>query len=792
MRRPRLAISNLLGLSGAAAPHLESLEPRTHLSGTPLPDIALLENPQNPVVRMETNVGDFDIELFFFAGSGGRAVSNTVTNFINYIVSGRLDETFFHRAVEGFVLQGGGFSFRNGSGVTTTTTDDPIAIEAGRSNLERTLAMARTNQPVSATSQFFINYVDNPGLNPGGFTPEGYAVFGRVIQGWSVIQAIQALTVRDFFPSDDGSQGDQDNIDGINDPALTTSQFASNFGTVPTTSAYSQASGVRENALLTLVNAELIKPIGNSGFFAQEVAHPEGFRSPFSTETLELFNPNGTLAKYQVIARYEQSVPGTTTRDVVIASGDLDANQKLEIDLANPGAGRTAVREETPYSLIVQTSLPTSTTNPLPIAAASNRRDFGGVVGDSFYITTGAATGGATDPLKTWDFPRVERADSSREFLSWINLSSSIATITAFFYSEGSDVPETLRFTLRAHSRGGAEVHSLGLAVQPPDANGLPAPYSVRVTCDQPIVAALSDWDLPVEAAPTNPPPGLAPYTPAFGGLGIPGGGASQAWMSDLVFRDSSTNAISLFNPNSIPVVVTLNYWTTARAAGSPPNTQTIVVLGNSRKEVPLDLVRTGTVAGERFSASYAAGVLPIAAAFTSLLDTSRGRYVLDRNDGTQSNFATHVAPNAYFADAFIDPSRDSSMQSEVLSIFNPFADSAVNLTVTVTALFSDQTTLTLATQSIASLRRFDLALDASSALRAKAAADPAFRSYALIITGSATGTSQGTIATAGVASLIRRDTATGRAVAHNPILHGTLLSLSDPIFQPTSGGTPG
>lgn len=765
------------GCADASPVSVEGLESRTLMSGTPMPALTDMENANNPVVRFETTFGDVDIELFSFAGSGGGAASNTVTNFLNYVTSGRFDETFFHRSIPGDsspnsigILQGGGFRYKNGTGLAQPTRDGPINFEtSGRSNSARTIAMARTQDVNSATAEFFINYVDNANLS----TPSNnYAVFGRIIQGWNNILTIRALTTRDLS----------------NDPAFNGTTLPIGTTDVPTTSNYNQASGVRENALVNLINVEIIKPVGNSGFFTQEVAYPEGFRSPFSSETLNLFNPNGTLAKYQIIARYERYDDTTQNRDVVLASGDLDANQKLSIDLANPGAGRTAVRTETPYALVIQTSLPVTTINPQAIVAASNRRDFGANVGDSFFPTTGVATGADSTAFRTWDFARIERGDSSREFLVWQNLSEFTATVTVSFYSENSVVPDTFQFTLAPYRRGGVEVYSLGL-LSDRDSNGNFPNYSARVTSDRPIVAALSDWDLPL--AGVDP---VGAYTPAFGGLGIAGGGATIGALSGLWARDGFSNQISLFNSNNIPVVVVLSYWTPGRTPGTNPAQETVVVLANSRKDVELDRARTGTTSGERFSVSFtSSGNQNIAVSYTSL-DTT-GRYQnspTQHADGTQANFLGSIAASAAFADGLIDPTRDVTTQSEIVSIYNPFSSTDVTFSYTITAVFSDQSTITISTGTIAARQSLDVELVNNSALRAKAASDPAFRNYGILVTGTASGTTNGTVNSAGVVSLIRRDTLLGRSVALNPLWSGTALALTDAIFLPGSGGIGG
>jgi len=145
-----------------------------------------------PVVRIATNLGDIVIEL-----DKGSAPA-TVENFISYVDSGLYNDTIFHRVIKSFMIQGGGFT----SDMSQKTTKAPIANEAynGLKNLRGTIAMARTSLPHSATSQFFINTVDNPFLDHKAKTGKGwgYCVFGRVIKGMDVVDTIEgtATTVK--------------------------------------------------------------------------------------------------------------------------------------------------------------------------------------------------------------------------------------------------------------------------------------------------------------------------------------------------------------------------------------------------------------------------------------------------------------------------------------------------------------------------------------------------------------------------------------------------------------------
>lgn len=142
----------------------------------------------NPQVRLTTSQGNITMELY------PQQAPLTVNNFLAYVRSGYYADTIFHRVIDGFVVQGGGFV----SGMTIKPgLQAPIALESnnGLSNLRGTVAMARADVPDSATSQFFVNLVDNIRLDYKDATSPGYAVFGKVVQGLDVVDAIAKAPV---------------------------------------------------------------------------------------------------------------------------------------------------------------------------------------------------------------------------------------------------------------------------------------------------------------------------------------------------------------------------------------------------------------------------------------------------------------------------------------------------------------------------------------------------------------------------------------------------------------------
>ena len=150
-------------------------------------------------VRFTTNHGAFVVEL------NAEKAPKTVANFIDYVQSGHYDGTIFHRVIKGFMIQGGGHLV--GMKEKSKSLNASITNEAdnGLKNDKYTLAMARTSDPHSATAQFFINGTDNDFLNFSSPTASGwgYAVFGAVIEGFDVVDAIEGVkTSRSGFHQD--------------------------------------------------------------------------------------------------------------------------------------------------------------------------------------------------------------------------------------------------------------------------------------------------------------------------------------------------------------------------------------------------------------------------------------------------------------------------------------------------------------------------------------------------------------------------------------------------------------
>jgi peptidyl-prolyl cis-trans isomerase A (cyclophilin A) len=158
-----------------------------------LPTAAMAQDKAGaPKVRLSTSMGDIVLELY------PEKAPRTVENFLQYVRDRHYEGTIFHRVIDGFMVQGGGFN----ADFQQKPTRAPVPLEAsnGLKNDRGTIAMARTSNPNSATAQFFINVVDNAMLNAPNPDGHGYAVFGRVVQGMDAVDKIRTVAVGNKGP----------------------------------------------------------------------------------------------------------------------------------------------------------------------------------------------------------------------------------------------------------------------------------------------------------------------------------------------------------------------------------------------------------------------------------------------------------------------------------------------------------------------------------------------------------------------------------------------------------------
>jgi cyclophilin family peptidyl-prolyl cis-trans isomerase len=155
------------------------------------PPVATPVPVAKPRVQLFTSYGPFVVEL------EPTLAPKTVANFLQYVQDGHYKGTIFHRVIEGFMIQGGGMleTLEEKPGRAPILNEAPQTFKAGLKNSRGTIAMARTGDPHSATAQFYINLVDNPSLDPHGFSVEGYGycAFGRVVSGMEVVDKISLV-----------------------------------------------------------------------------------------------------------------------------------------------------------------------------------------------------------------------------------------------------------------------------------------------------------------------------------------------------------------------------------------------------------------------------------------------------------------------------------------------------------------------------------------------------------------------------------------------------------------------
>ena len=151
--------------------------------------LAAAQGAPKPRVRIDTSYGPVVVEL------EPALAPKTVANFLRYVQEGFYRDTIFHRVIEGFMVQGGGLlqDMSEKPGHEPITNESAAAFKGGLRNARGTLAMARTENPDSASAQFYINTNDNPKLDPQDGEPGGYCVFGRVVEGMAAVDKIERV-----------------------------------------------------------------------------------------------------------------------------------------------------------------------------------------------------------------------------------------------------------------------------------------------------------------------------------------------------------------------------------------------------------------------------------------------------------------------------------------------------------------------------------------------------------------------------------------------------------------------
>lgn len=622
---------------------LERLESRTLLSFNNFPTMADLVSSSDTVVRVQTNFGDIDLELF------DQAAPATVANFLDYVRDGDLDKTFFHRLGldqlnNPSVLQGGGYRlhgpttvgpFNGGSASMqaweSVPLDTAITNQFNQSNLARTVAMARTSGvPNSATSQFFINLQDNQFLDT---VDGGSTVFGRVATdaSWAVVQAIIAST--------------------------TTSDEGGVFTELPTvnTSGFN-GTDVTEKQLVTIRDIEIIKPAGAGGFYTYRVYYPEGFAGSTINEFLPLGNPGLSTIKYQVITRAEarDALPEDGSdfwyRDKVIATGQIEANRRGGITIStfsNPGANLVP-RPGKPYAIEVWATG--------EISATLSHYDFGASAIENFSPT----------PATTWTITDIRRGVDIRDFVVWTNTGETPASIALSFHPTGAGSPIVINVTTEAMRRGGISIGDTGALTD--------GEYSLQISSDQPLIAAVSHYKT------TGAGKGGATQ------LGISGSGGNSGVLplaSSGGAGSGVADTLTFFNPGAGTAAITL---IAKFSDGSPDfmwEPAALVLASGARASYTIEDFEE--LRDKSFTLLFSSAG---EAVFASTLH-------VEHNDVAASAFALNAATRFGFGEGFMNADRAGDDLFEKLAIYNPngsalFSGTARSATVTVRFLFTD------------------------------------------------------------------------------------------------------
>lgn len=391
MRRTAL----LMARCGGSSPALEQLEARKLLSNAPLPSLAELSDPSHAVVRLGTEVGAIDVELFDSAATA---------ELIGRVNAGDLDEAFFHSR-EGGTLRTGAFRFTDGSGLSATAGVGTAASGAG------VAAAARTVAVLPSSGELIFNLADN---SDEAALAEA-VVIGRVVDdaSWGVVQAIASMSTADLSAGLGGS-----------------------FTAVPVVGGVDAGAPVSESALVEMVDIELVKFAGDDEFLSHAFYYPEGFAGSTINEFLPLANPNGEAVSYQVIARFEVG-----QRDMVIATGVMAAHARDGITISQfERPALNLVPQGVPYALEVRATA--------PVSANLSHYDFGTATGETF--TKEAST--------LWVLADGVKGPEVFDFLVWQNVSSQDATVTVTFYPENGSAPTSMVMATAAHRRNGLSI----------------------------------------------------------------------------------------------------------------------------------------------------------------------------------------------------------------------------------------------------------------------------------------------------------------------------------------------
>ncbi len=619
---------------------LEQLEARALLGGDPFPNVGLMEDPSNPILRLETSYGAIDIEVL-----ANRDPVFAAAYMASFDSEDR-DQTVFHNAIDGVALEAGRWSFLGDedaiatefSGFTTGQFWIPPVQPQGE-NLARTVvAMGRRTlgPPFSLfySGAFYFNLQDNAPPAPDG----DYAVIARVLgdASWGVVQTIAGLDTVDF-----GS--------GL--------PFPNRGYQTPVREAWTEGDPVTPDLLARIVDVSIIKAQGASEFYEYTIYSPEGFTGSTINEFVPIENPNDEQVHYEVWARYEAIGQPLYERDQLISRGTVAANSRGGVTVSTTeNWGTAAVQHGRPYAIEVRSTL--------PVAATLSHYDFGAATGEAFTSETS----------ETWTFVGLGQGPGHSSFLLWHNTTDAAVTITATFRGHFKNETFVRTFTVDPHRRGGVALNSLGIQN---------FRYSATLEADGPIVAQLSSYD-------TAPPQFNVGAWTTIGQSGP----ASTVGVLPLALEPNADGSgasqmiFKAFNPSASNVTVDIELYLPGSAT--------------PERVIPGALtIEPDDVGVYQFSALPPDPLGPYTLVYRCATPIHGGFSMERTEDRYGTQMATSAGMEYHFAEGFTDPSRTApNVLEEFVTIFNPnaasFGTTDADATINLTFRYSDGTMFTI------------------------------------------------------------------------------------------------
>ncbi len=716
---------------------MEMLEPRVLLTGaTAFPDLNALPAAErdNTIVRIETFAGDIDILLYDATGpvdgtgAAAAASPNTVANFLNYVTSGKMDETFFHRLVSGFVLQGGGFKFLDeeqpnlidvtedaqivnefdvragvvsGTGATGTRvsgTEVEVTLPSGTdlSSILAGQAMRLTGfVDDSSDGDDVYNIVS---VDDAADTVRVSATFTvPTTQSdlvWKIYPAVNiertiamaklggdpdSATNEWFFNLADNSSN-LDNQNGgftvfgrvINDASWAVVQTISGLsiqnlgGAFTSTPVRQQVTGAAvEDDFVKVFDIEVIKKKDVQTFYGNRIFYPEGFANNSSiNEFLPIVNPNNQTVDLQVIVHYASG----QSRDQVIITKQIGANRRggLEIHRFTNSGGTLIDRIGQAYAIEIQSTL--------PVAANLSHFDFGSATGEGLVSQTDT----------TWAFTSIVKDSTgvnNRDFLVWFNPGSATATITTTFYTATGAEALVIPSSTEGYRRKGLNINAISTL---PDAE-----YAVIITSTQPIVAAATRFST------------VGQTETGLTTIGQAGNATVRGAIPMGLFDAAREQSLTMFNPGLSSAIVQI-------FAVSDDGTQTLLTNRTITSKSSSEF---------KFNASSFSGT-PVSLIYSTIVGSIYAQAEHNQGDdlvGYPS--ATRLAKNIHFAEGFMNPNRAGADVLETLSVFYPNQVSASSANIDIIIRYNTGDMATLSSFTLTPGQRTDLDIHSIAAV---------------------------------------------------------------------------